>query len=296
MEVMARKGSARMARLGNRRHSVGCQAFGAWFGLCCALTGQATTPLRPTSYDCLIEPAQTIELGTPVSGMVEKVLVQRGDRVKRNQVLAVLESRAEQAAADLAKYKSQQTGPSRLAEAKIEFADRKYSRRRDMAAEKLMSPQDRDDAEAELRSAKAELQTAKENREVARLEFGQQSAQLALRTVRSPFDGVVVDQMIWPGEVASPGATKHAILKVARLNPLRVRVVMPMRAFGEPKLGAAVLVTSEVQPNRPYPAKVANIDRVIDPASGTFVVLLDLSNSAFDLPSGVKCKAQFQTP
>ncbi|WP_369929458.1 efflux RND transporter periplasmic adaptor subunit [Xanthomonas sp. NCPPB 2632] len=260
------------------------------------MTAHASALSLPASYDCLIEPAQTIELGTPVSGMVDKVLVQRGDRVKRNQVLAVLESHAEQAAADLAKYKSQLSGPSQLAEAKIEFADRKYSRRRDMAAEKLMSPQDRDDAEAELRSAKAELQTARENREVARLELNQQNAQLALRTIRSPFDGVVVDQMIWPGEIVEPGATKHAILKVARLDPLRVRVVMPLRAFGEPKIGAPVHVTSEVQPGHPYPAKVANIDRVIDPASGTFVVLLDLANSALDLPSGVKCKAQFATP
>lgn len=42
----------------------------------------------PNGYDCLIEPAQTVELGTPVTGMVEKVLVQRGDRVKHAQVLA----------------------------------------------------------------------------------------------------------------------------------------------------------------------------------------------------------------
>jgi len=247
----------------------------------------------PSGYDCLIEPAQTVELGTPVTGVVEKVLVQRGDRVKRGQVLATLESRAEQAAADLAHYKSQLAGPTQMAEAKIEFADRKFARRRDMAAEKLMSPQDRDDAEAELRAARAELQTAKENREESRLEFNQQSAQLALRTVRSPFDGVVVDQMIWPGETVEPGATKHAIVKVARLDPLRVRVVMPMRAFGEPKVGGPVRVTSEVQPDEPYTARVANIDRVIDAASGTFVVLLDLSNTALDLPSGVKCKAQF---
>lgn len=124
----------------------------------------AATP-PPSPYDCLIEPAQTVELGTPVTGMVDKVLVQRGDRVKRGQVLAILESHAEQAAADLARYKSQLAGPSQMAEAKIEFADRKFARGRDMAAETLMSPQDRDDAEAELRTAKAELQTAKENRE-----------------------------------------------------------------------------------------------------------------------------------
>ncbi|TCV93356.1 RND family efflux transporter MFP subunit [Luteibacter rhizovicinus] len=258
----------------------------------CAQATAAPPPSSP-SYDCLIEPAQTVEVGTPVAGLLDRVAVKRGDRVTRNQVLATLESHAEQAAADLARYKSQLAGPTQVAESKIEFSGRKYDRRRDMAAEKLMSPQDRDDAEAELKLAKAELQTAKENREIARLEYSQQNSQLALRTIRSPFDGVVVDQMIWPGEVVEPGATKHAILKLAKLDPLRVRVVMPMRAFGEPKVGGVVRVAPEIQQDKSYTAHVASIDRVIDAASGTFVVLLDLPNSALDLPSGVKCKATF---
>jgi RND family efflux transporter MFP subunit len=245
------------------------------------------------TYPCLIEPAQTVELGAPVSGVLAHVLVQRGDRVRRNQVLASLESHAEIAAANLADYKSQLSGPTQLAQSKIKFAQRKFDRRSEMAAEKLMSKQDSDDSEAELKQAQAELKVAKENREVARLEYVQQNSQLNLRTLRSPFDGVVVDQMIWPGEVVEPGATKHAILKVAQLDPLRVRVVMPMQAFGKPQLGAHVSVTPEIQPDKAYDAKVSSIDRIIDAASGTFVVFLNLPNPKLDMPSGVKCKADF---
>lgn len=246
-----------------------------------------------TTYQCLIEPAQTVELGAPVSGVLAHVLVQRGDRVKRNQLLASLESHAEIAAANLADYKSQLTGPTQLAQNKIIFAQRKFDRRSEMAAEKLMSKQDSDDSEAELKQAQAELKVAKENREVARLEYVRQKSQLNLRTIRSPFDGVIVDQMIWPGEVVEPGATKHAILKVAQLDPLRVRVVMPMQAFGKAQLGAHVSVTPEIQPDKTYDAKVSSIDRIIDAASGTFVVFLNLPNPKLDMPSGVKCKADF---
>lgn len=235
-----------------------------------------------------------VELGAPVSGLIDRVLVKRGDRVTRNQVLASLESHAEQAAADLAHYKSQLAGPTQLAQGKIEFSQRKFSRRRDMAAEKLMSKQDSDDAESELKQAQAELVTAKENREVARLEYVQQSSQLALRTIRSPFDGVVVDQMMWPGEIFEPGSTKHAILKVAQLNPLRVRVVMPMRAFGQPAAGMEASIAPEIQPGRNYTAKITSVDRIIDAASGTFVVFMDLPNPKLDVPSGVKCKASLQ--
>jgi RND family efflux transporter MFP subunit len=253
--------------------------------------GTAKAATATSTYDCLIEPTQMVELGAPVSGLIDRVLVKRGDLVTRNQVLASLESHAEQAAADLARYKSQLAGPSQLAQTKIEFSQRKFSRRSDMAAEKLMSRQDSDDAEAELKQAQAELVTAKENREVAHLEYVQQSSQLALRTIRSPFDGVVVDQMMWPGEIFEPGATKHAVLKLAQLNPLRVRVVMPMRAFGEPSPGTAASIAPEIPAGKNYSAKVASVDRIVDAASGTFVVFMDLPNPRLDIPSGVKCKA-----
>lgn len=266
------------------RHLLPLCALLAWS----AGSAQAT---NPPSYDCLIEPTQTVELGAPVSGLIDRVLVKRGDRVAHNQVLATLESHAEQAAADLAHYKSQLAGPSQQAQSKIEFSQRKFARRRDMAAEKLMSRQDSDDAEAELKQAQAELVTARENREVARLEYVQQSSQLALRTIRSPFDGVVVDQMMWPGEIFEPGATKHAVLKVAQLNPLRVRVVMPLRAFGEPAAGMEASIAPEIPAGSHYSAKVASVDRMVDAASGTFVVFMDLPNPKLDIPSGVKCKA-----
>jgi RND family efflux transporter MFP subunit len=245
------------------------------------------------SYDCLIEPAETVELGASVGGVVDRVYVARGDRVRRGQILASLDSRAEQAAAALASYKSKLVGPTELAQAKIEFSKRKFDRRKDMAAEKLLPQQDSDDAESELRQAQADLKVAQENREVARLEYAQQQAQLALRSIRSPFDGVVVDQMIWPGETIEPGATKHAVLKLARLDPLHVRVVLPMQAFGEFATGMEASVVPEIQPDKQYTAKVSSVDPTIDAASGTFVVFLDLPNARFDTPSGVKCRATF---
>ncbi|WP_157461976.1 efflux RND transporter periplasmic adaptor subunit, partial [Chitinimonas koreensis] len=244
----------------------------------------AATPAG-AGFDCLIEPAQMVELSSPVTGLLERVTVRRGDKVARGQLLAALESTAEQASAELARYKSEQVGPSRLAEAKIEFSGRKFNRRRDMAADKLLSAQDRDDAEAEYKQAQAELQVARENREAARLEYRQQSGLLNLRSIRSPFDGVVVDQLAYPGEVVEPGAGKRAILKLAQLDPLRIRVILPMSAFGKPAVGMAASVVPELQGRGSYAAKVRMVDRIIDAASGTFVVFLDMPNPRLDIPS-----------
>lgn len=248
--------------------------------------------VQAADFDCLIEPAQTVELATPVTGTVSRVAVKRGDRVARGQVLATLESSAEQAAAALAQYKSRLEGPTRMAEQKIEFAQRKFNRRKDMVAEKLMPAQDKDDAEAEYKMAQAERVVAVENREVARLEYQQQSSLLALRTLRSPFDGVVVDQLARVGEVVEASGSKKVIFKLAQLDPLRVNIVLPKEFFGKPRLGMAVQLVPEI-PARKYTAKVTSIDRLIDAASGTFVVFLSLPNPALDIPAGVKCRASF---
>lgn len=249
--------------------------------------------LSSNAADCLIEPTQIVELASPVTGLLDKVMVRRADRVSKGQVLATLESRAEQVASELARFKSVQVGPSQMAESKIEFAKRKFTRRQAMSNEKLMAAQDKDDAEAELRLAESELIVAAENRQIAKLEHQQQSSLLNLRTIRSPFDGVVVDVLAYPGEVVEPGATKKSVVKLAQLDPLRIQVVLSKDAFGKVASGMSVDVLPEIPGKGHYVAKVKSVDRLIDAASGTFVVFLELPNPKLEIPAGVKCKATF---
>jgi RND family efflux transporter MFP subunit len=247
----------------------------------------------PAAFDCLVEPMQAIDVSSPVVGLLDKVHVRRGDRVTRGQVLATLESRAEQAATDLARYKSQAAGPTQSAQNKIEFSQRKFQRRAAMAVEKLMSAQERDDAEVELRLAEAELQVATENRDIARIEHRQQASLLDLRTLRSPFDGVVVAQLLYPGEVVEPTGSKKAILKLAQLDPLRVHVILPMAAFHRIKPGMSARIALEAPIGGAYPARVKTVDKLIDAASGTFAVFLEMRNPELSVPAGVKCRAEF---
>lgn len=245
------------------------------------------------AFDCLIEPTQMVEISSPVVGLLDKVLVQRGDRVNKGQVVAMLESRAEQAATELARAKSEAVGPTKVAQSKIEFSKRKFDRRKGMADEHLMAPQERDESEADYELAKAELQSARENKQIAHWEYQQQSQQLNLRTLRSPFKGVVVDQMLYPGEVVEPSGAKKGILKLAQLDPLKVHAVLPIAMFGKVTQGMQVEVIPEAPVNGHYTAKVSIIDKLIDAASGTFVVFLDMPNPKLTIPSGLKCKVDF---
>lgn len=244
-------------------------------------------------FDCLIEPAQMVEVGSSVTGRIDRVYVKRGDWVKKMQTLATLESDAERAASELAKFKSQQVGPTQMAESKMEFSKKKLNRRQEMASQKLMALQDSEDTEAEFRLAEAELQVAKENRQIANLEFQQQNSLLNLRAIKSPVEGVVVDQGAFQGEVFELGSNKKYIFKVAEMNPLRVHVILPKNVFGELKHGMSANVTPEIPQGSIYSAKVNMVDRLIDAASGTFVVFLEMPNPKLEIPAGVKCKVVF---
>jgi RND family efflux transporter MFP subunit len=248
---------------------------------------------EPFEADCLIEPTQQVAIGSPVTGVLDQVLVKRGAKVSKGQIIGTLMSSVEQAAVQLAQYKSEQTAALQLAERKQEFTKRKFERRQTMAAERLMPEQDSDDAESDYRLAEAELLVARESHQIALYEYRQQKAQLEQKTIRSPLSGVVVEQSAYPGEVVEPGGNSKPVLKLAQLDPLRVQVILPKQRFGKIVLGAKVDVMPENPISGKYKAKVKTVDRLLDAASGTFVVFLELPNPKLSIPAGVKCQAHF---
>ena len=243
-------------------------------------------------YDCLMEPMQTVEISSPVAGVLDTVLVKRGDPVKKGQVIATLDSRTERAAMEAAKLRSEAMGPTLTARKKFEFSQQKYERRKLMANDQLMTGQERDDAEAELRIAQAELQTAQENRGIAAREYAQQASLVAQRTLRSPFDGVVLDRLLSPGELTESSGTKKGILKLAQIHPIRVHLVLPEQLFGRLKAGESVNVQPQYTGARTLTAKVTQIDRLIDAASGTFAVFMAVPNPDLSIPAGMRCKVE----
>jgi RND family efflux transporter MFP subunit len=240
---------------------------------------------------CLIEPLQKIELRSPVSAPITAVHVERGTVVRKGQLLVSLDAAVETAALEVSRYRSVMEGAVRAAESRLLNATEKLTRRNELLLQNFVSAQDRDDAAAEARAAEAELLQARDNREVARLESRQLAASVARYTLRSPIDGVVVDRLQNPGELTQTGDAASAVLKLAQTDPLRVEVVLPVADYGKVKAGRVVEVRPEAPFTGVYKATVKIVDKVVDSASGTFRVRLDLPNPRGDVPAGVKCVA-----
>jgi RND family efflux transporter MFP subunit len=263
--------------------------------LACAVSG--FTPLVRNAlgaeYDCLITPYQVVEIRSPATGLLERVAVDRGDFVQKGQLIAQLESSVETAASNMAQYRSQMAGPIRSRESRVEFATRKFGRKDQLHDQKFVSAQERDEAKTELGLAEAELHEARENKHLSELEATHASAVLSLRSIRSPFSGIVVERALNPGEVVELGQGQKPIVKLAQLDPLRVEVILPVAVYGSIKDGGKAEIVPEKPIGGSYTAVVKRVDKVVDAASGTFGVRLEMPNPNLKLPAGIKCKAKF---
>lgn len=258
-------------------------------GLAVSVAGSA---VKAADYDCMIEARQNIEIRSPVEAIIESVKVKRGDLVARGQVLVTLESGPERAAYALAQSRATMQGEIRAAEARVDLAQKKLQRAEDLHKRNFVSANARDEAEAEFRLASEELRRAKDNQVLAVHEAKRSGELLAMRTIRSPFSGVVVEVLLKPGEF---GATsiRDPIMKLAEIDPLHVEVVLPVSVYGKIKSGQKATVMPEAPIGGKLATTVRVIDRVIDAASGTFGVRMELPNGKGEIPAGVRCKANF---
>jgi RND family efflux transporter MFP subunit len=254
--------------------------------------GVAASSLVPAAVaaqalGCLIEPFRVSDVGSPVIGVIGSTLVDRGDRVAAGQVLATLRSEVERQSVAVASSKAQAQGELRAAEANAELARQKLARAVDLANQQFISSQALEQARAEAKVAENRLAQAREQRDVFAREHELAQAQLGQRTIRSPISGVVVDRYLSTGERVE----EKPIYRIAVVDPLRVEVVLPAAMYPNVRKGMELAVTPDFPAAQPRLAKVTLVDRVIDGASNTFRVRLELPNADHALPAGLRCKA-----
>jgi RND family efflux transporter MFP subunit len=241
-----------------------------------------------TGLDCLIQPAVLVELGSPVSGVIEGIHVDRGERVAEGQLLVELEAGVERATVELARARAAMESEIRANEAKLALDRRRVSRKDRMLEKRAVSIDDMDQAETEALLGELELQQAQENRQLARLELVRAQAALRRRAIYSPFSGVVVHRMMELGSRVSD----QPVLKLAQLDPLRVELIAPAHLFGTIEKGSRAEVMTELPVGGRFEGTVASVDPIIDAASGRFGVEIELPNPDHEIPAGLRCQVQ----
>lgn len=251
--------------------------------------GSTVSVATPTSLGCLIEPDKVADLGSAVIGVLDNLRAERGDMVRKGQVLAVLRNDVERATAEVARTRATTEADLRSAEASRDLARQKMRRAEDLVAKNFVAQQALDQARTDFQMAEQKVQQTREQLKVWSREVGVAEAQVGLRTIRSPFDGVVVERYLSLGERVE----EKPIFKVARIDPLRIEVIVPAARFGTIRVGEVASIKPDLPNVAALDATVALVDRVVDAASNTFRVRLTLPNPGNTLPAGLRCRITF---
>lgn len=222
-----------------------------------------------TSGKVAFDDARVSHVYSPVSGRIVRIAAQPGQRVKKGDVLAVLESPdIGIASADL-----------RKAEADRIAAEHDLERQKELLAAHATSQRDYEQAEDAFRKAKAEVERAKQKASLFRAAGSEGVTQTY--AIRSEIDGEVVARNVSPGvEVQGQygGGTAVELFTVGELD--HVWVIADLYEMDVPrvKVGSKVTIRLFAFPNRSFPAHVDWVAGTLDPATRSAKIRCVLEN------------------
>jgi cobalt-zinc-cadmium efflux system membrane fusion protein len=248
------------------------------------------TPSQSASLPigCIIEPDEVVEVGSPVIGVIQSI-VKRGDRVRKGDVLAVLRNEVDRAALVAAQSRAAADAEEKAAVANYEFSRQRRVRAEELLRKEFVSKQALDQAIAEDEIAKQKLAQAREQRRILVHEAALARQRLEERTIRSPISGIIVERYLTAGERVE----EKPLVRVVKIDPLRVEAILPSSLYGTIPVGSTARILPEMPNAAPATATVMLVDKVLDAASGTFRIRLQLPNSDGAIPAGLRCKSEF---
>ncbi|CAI2719128.1 efflux RND transporter periplasmic adaptor subunit [Nitrospina watsonii] len=153
----------------------------------------------------------------------------------------------------------------------------------------MVPKNEQDEAATEKILAELEVLRAEEGYKIAGLELERTKEVRDLRSIASPITGVVVDRFKSPGEFVE----EQPVMKLAQIDPLHVEVIAPISYLGKIRAGMKATVFPEEPVGGRYKAEVKIVDSVVDAASGTFGIRLELPNPKHKVVAGLKCGIEF---
>jgi multidrug efflux pump subunit AcrA (membrane-fusion protein) len=236
------------------------------------LLAPAVAGAEPMTFDCVAEPAQRVQIGTPVTGLLASVEVGRGARVQPGDVVARLESTVEEANVALAKAQADADEAVRAQQTRLSLAEADLARSKKLATSGSVSVSKVQELEATVEIARRDLDTEQRKTLLAKIELQRQQALLDRQSIRSP------------------------IMTIVQIDPLFIVAYVPVALWGKIIVGSPGSVVLDQPDKQSRSALVTVVDKMFDAASGTFGVRLELPNPDDLIPAGQRCQVDFDVP
>lgn len=197
-----------------------------------------------------VEAFEEVEILSKVPGRVAEVLVKDGDTVKKGDPLILLDTR------DYGRVVARERALLATAQAKVNYAQRQFEKKRELAREGLLSALDFDVAERELQLMELDVRTA-------RVTLTQAEDRLRDARIVAPASGTAIRRKIEPGEMVIPGVEstfeKRALLMIADLSRLVIKIELNQIDVSKVRLGQRVTATFDGLPDEKFAARVTEI-------------------------------------
>ena len=247
---------------------------------------------------------QRVSIGAVITERVERIPVQEGQRVRRNDVLIQLDDKDERAALEQARAALAQAEAKlrQLREVALPAAEQSllqaqanalqarqaYERNQSLQAKGFVGQSALDDAkrnldvaESQLRAARIQVQTnspsgsdfalAQTALEQAHANLRAAQAKLEQTVIRAPVDGVLIGRGVEPGNVVQPG---RELMALAPSGETQVVVQIDERQLSRLALGQKALGSADAFPKERFSAEVVYINPAVDPLRGSVEVKL----------------------
>lgn len=205
-----------------------------------------------------LQATTTVEVGAEVSGRILEMRVDANDRVKKGQVLALIDPEQLRAAVDQASAQLAAADAAiRQAQATRDETHLTEERARAQIKEGLASQKDVEAAVAAASRASASLSSAYANAALARAAQVSAKSKLDKATIVSPIDGVVLSRSMEPGQTVTAGFSTPVLFKIAEdLTHMRLDVDVDEADVGRAREGQEASFTVEAYPARSFPSQV----------------------------------------
>ncbi len=257
------------------------------------LVGVVLVPVAPFAgerHECLLEPWKVVRLGARSTGVLEQLLVDRGDEVTKGQNVASLNSEVERASAALAEARANSTVQVELAEARAELEGLSSLRNEALFKRKVISSQQMDEAKAANKIATLQVAGAEDGKMMAGLEYQRVLAFYDLKTIRTPIDGIVISTDRTEGEYLSEG---EPVATIAQIDPIRAEAFLPLEMLSLVKEGDEVTIYPQDPVGGEFKGVIEVVDRVVDARSGTVGIRVRVDNPEKLTLAGMRCDMEF---
>lgn len=194
-----------------------------------------------------IEPVTEVEVGTQVSGIIDKIYVDYNSVVKKGQLIAEMDK-----STLLTSLQSSQANYDG-AKAEFDYQKKNYDRQKALYDKGLISEQDYDDAEYNYLRSKSTLSASEA--ELARAE-----RDLSYATINSPIDGIVIEKSVEEGQTVAAGFETPTLFYIAAdLTKMQVVADVDEADIGGVEVGQRVSFTVDAYPNDVFAGRVEQI-------------------------------------